>query len=154
MWRFCVSQSYKNWRKLKFLIFVKTQGHENCRKLSDFCVILCTRGMEIGENWSIWFLWNFVYPGSWKLEKIEVSEFFEILFTWGHEIEVSDFCEKSWKLKKNKVSEIFEILFTRGHEIEVSDFCEKSWKLEKIEASDFCVFLCTHWRKIKHLTFM
>ena len=33
--------------------------------------------MNIGENWSIWFLWSFAYAGSWKLEKIE-----EFGFLW------------------------------------------------------------------------
>ena len=48
---------------------------------SDFCDVSCTicvfGVMKIGENWSIWFLSSFVYPGSWKLEKIE-----EFGFLW------------------------------------------------------------------------
>ena len=100
-----------------------------------------------------------MYPGSWKLEKIEVSDFFEILFTRGHEIEVSDFCEKSWKLEKIEASDFCVILWTRGHknwrklkcQIFVWFYVSEEWKLEKIEASDFCEILCTrgheNWRK-------
>ena len=62
---------------------------------SDFCGFSCTRGhenwieskrlifvnfhvpgvMKVEENRSVWFLRIFLYPGSWKLKKIEVSDF-------------------------------------------------------------------------------
>ena len=31
--------------------------------------------MKIEENLSVWFLWIFMYQGSWKLKKIKVSDF-------------------------------------------------------------------------------
>ena len=31
--------------------------------------------MKIRENWNLWFLQGFMYPGSWKLEKIQESRF-------------------------------------------------------------------------------
>ena len=30
---------------------------------------------KVRENWSVWFLWSFMYPGSWNLEKIEMTDF-------------------------------------------------------------------------------
>ena len=56
---------HDNWTKLKRLIFV------------DFQV------MKIEENRSIWCMWIFMYPGSWKLEKIEVFDFCEFSCTRG-----------------------------------------------------------------------
>ena len=68
---------------------------------SDFCVFSCTRGheswiksmrlifvnfhvhgvMKVEENRSVWFLWIFMYLGSWKLKKIEAFDFCEFSCT-------------------------------------------------------------------------
>ena len=47
------------------------------------------RVMKIGENCKVWFLQGFMYPGSWKSEKIETSDFCKVSCTGG-----------SWKLEK------------------------------------------------------
>ena len=41
--------------------------------------------MKIAANLSVRFLCSFVYPRSWKLEKISASDFCEILFNRGNE---------------------------------------------------------------------
>ena len=58
---FSCTRGHESWRKLKRLIFV------------DFHV---PGVMKIEENQSVWFLWIFMYPGSWKLKKIKASDFF------------------------------------------------------------------------------
>ena len=84
------TRGHENWTKLKCLIFCEvscTRGNENWRKLKYLIFVnFCVPGvMKIGQNWSVWFLWSFVYPGSWKLEKIKVFDICEFLCTRGHE---------------------------------------------------------------------
>ena len=88
--------------KLNRLIFVDFHvppGSCKLRKIkaSDFCEISCTRGHEnwrklnclifedfhvpgvirIEENWIVWFLRIFMYPGTWKSTKIIHFNFLE-----------------------------------------------------------------------------
>ena len=60
--------------------------------------------MKIRENWSIWFLRILMYPGSWKLDKIEESYFWEFS------------CTESWKFDKIEESYFWEFSCTGGHE--------------------------------------
>ena len=90
--------------------------------------------IKIRENWSIWILWNFIYPGSWKSEKIEEFDFCEVSCTWGHE---------SWRKLKHlifvrfrvpgvmKIRENWSIWFLWSFAY------AGSWKLEKIEEFGF-----------------
>ena len=153
-------------------------GRRKLKKIeaSDFCGFSCTRGhenwiksmrlifvnshvpgvMKVEENRSIWFLWIFMYPGSWKLKKIKVSDFCGFSCTRGSwklkKIEASGFCGFSctpgvMKIKENQSVWFLWIFMYPG-----------SWKLKKIEASDFCGFSCTwgheSWRKSKSLIFV
>ena len=132
--------------------------------------------MKIREYWRIWFLLSFVYPGSWKLEKIEAFDFCEVSFscTQGH---------KNWRKLKNLIfflsfmypgswkSEIMSLIFLKFQipgVIKVGGnwsiwilwnfIYPGSWKLEKIEAFDFCEVLSTrgheNQRKLKNLIFV
>jgi len=60
--------------------------------------------MKIRENWSIRFWQGFMYPGSWKLEKIEASDFGKVS------------CPGSCKLEKIEASDFCKVSCTRGHE--------------------------------------
>ena len=53
---------YKNWSKMKFVIFSK---------------IHVPGSMKIGKKWSLIFFWKFIYPGLGKMTKIEVCFYFE-----------------------------------------------------------------------------
>ena len=72
--------------------------------------------MKIAANLSVRFLCSFVYPRSWKLEKISASDFCEILFNRGNE---------NWSFW-------FLWSFVYGHE---------NWR--KIKHLNFVTFLCT-----------
>ena len=104
------SWKFKKTEVYDFCEFSCTRGHENSRKLKgmifeNFHVLGV---MKIWENWSVWFLWTFMYRGSWKLQKTEAYE----------QIEASDFCEVShtWKFKKIEASDFCEISCSGGHE--------------------------------------
>ena len=70
-----------------FCEFSCTQGHESWIKLKRliFVNFYVTGVMKVEENQSIWFLWIFKYMGSWKLNKINASDFCEFSCTRGHE---------------------------------------------------------------------
>ena len=101
---FSCTRGHESWWKSKCLIFVDfhVPGHESWRKLNRliFVSFHVPVVMKIEENWIVWFLRIFMYPGSWKLNKIELS----------------DFCGFSWKLKKIEVSDFCEFSCTWGHE--------------------------------------
>ena len=105
-----------------FCEFSCTQGHESWIKLKRliFVNFYVTGVMKVEENQSVWFLWIFKYMGSWKLNKINASDFCEFSCTRGHE---------SWRNRSVWFLWIFMYL--------------GSWKLKKIEAFDFCEFSCT-----------
>ena len=120
------TRGHENWKKIKHLFFVKfcvsgvmKIGKKSSIWLSFMCTrwlsFTCTRGNE--NWWKIKYLilvkcwsWSFVYPGSWKLEKIEIFDFSEVLCTQGRE---------NWK----KLSICFLWSFVYPG----------SWKLEKIK---------------------
>ena len=102
---FSCTRGHKNWRKLKRLIFVK---------------IHVPGVIKIEKNWSVWFLWKFMY-GSWKLKRLifvkihvpgvmKIGEKWSVWFLWKF------MYPGSWKLEKNEASDSCEILCTRGHE--------------------------------------
>ena len=89
--------------------------------------------------WIVWFLWIFMYPGSWKLKKIKASYFWGFSCTRGRE---------SWRKWKCLIFVDFHV--PGGHEtwtklnrlIFVDFMYPGSWKLKKIKASNFCGFPC------------
>ena len=114
-------------KKKKGLIFVMFHV------LFDFCEVSHTRGHKNQRKLKNLILWNFIYPGSWKLEKIEAFDFCEVSCTQGHE---------NWRKLKNLIFVKFRV---------------RSWKLEEIEAFEFCEISSTRvhesWRKLKHFDF-
>ena len=108
------------WRKLKHLIFVKF-------RVLGF--------MKFGENWSIWFLWSFLYLGSWKLEKIQAFD-----FLW------SFMYKGSWKFQKIEAFYLCEVLCTRGH--------ENRRKLNNLNFVNFVYPGHENRRKLKYLIFL
>ena len=109
--RFCgfsCTRGHENWIESKCLIFVNFhvpgRGHEKWRKLK--CLIFADFPvpgvMKIEENQSVWFLWIFMYLGSWKMKKIKVSGFCGFSCTWGHESwkKSNDFCAFSCTVMK------------------------------------------------------
>ena len=89
MWIFVYPGSWKS-DKTEAFDFCEvscTGGHENWIKLKLLILVKfhVPGVMKIKQNWSFWFLWSFMYPGSWKLDKIEVSDFCEVSCTRGHE---------------------------------------------------------------------
>ena len=74
------TRGHESWRKSK-------RGHENWieSKRLIFVNFHLLGVMKVEENWSIWFLRIFLYPGSWKLNRIEASDFCELSYTRGHE---------------------------------------------------------------------
>ena len=124
----------ENW-SVRFLCnFVKSEVSDFCEvcvrswklkknKASEFCEVFVYPGdIKIGENWSFWFLWKFMYPGSWKLQKIEASDFFVILCTRGH---------GNWRKFQHLI--FVKFCLTGVMKIEVSDFCEVLCTVMKIE---------------------
>ena len=91
--------------------------------------------MKVEENWSVWFLWNFMYPGheNWRKSK--------------HLIFVDFHVPGVIKIKENQSVWFLWIFMYLG-----------SWKLKKIEVSDFCEFSCTRghesWITLKLLIFV
>ena len=106
---------------------------------------ICVPGvMKIGENWSIWFLWSFVHPASWKLEKIKAFEFlwsFVYPGSWKSEkIEGFNFWEVSCtqKIQILQFSPIFMTPVTQNsNSLIFSDFHETA---QKSNASIFSNF--------------
>ena len=129
--KFCVSGVMKIGKKssiwlsfmcTRWLSFTCTRGHENWWKIKYLILVKC---------WS----WSFVYPGSWKLEKIKhlffvkfhVPVVMKIGVNWSIWFLWSLMYPGSWKFEKIKVFDFCEVSCTGG-----------SWKLEEIEAFDFC----------------
>ena len=73
-----------------------TRGHESSRKLKRliFARFHVPGVMKVRENWRVWFLPIFMYPGSWKL-KLLIFVNFHVPGVM--KIEASDFCEVSCK---------------------------------------------------------
>ena len=121
------TRGQENWRKLKRLIYVK---------------IHVPGVRKIGENWSVWFLWKFMYPGSWKSDALifskKIGENWSLWFLWNFRVPGVMKIEENWSLWF-----LWKFMYPG------------SWKLEKIEASDFCENSCTrgheNWRKLKRL---
>ena len=108
--------------------------------------------MKIGENWSIWFLWSFVHPASWKLEKIKAFEFlwsFVYPGSWKSEkIEGFNFWEVSCtqKIQILQFSPIFMTPVTQNsNSLIFSDFHETA---QKSNASIFSNFHEPGYKKL------
>ena len=114
---------------------------------------ICVPGvMKIGENWSIWFLWSFVHPASWKLEKIKAFEFlwsFVYPGSWKSEkIEGFNFWEVSCtqKIQILQFSPIFMTPVTQNsNSLIFSDFHETA---QKSNASIFSNFHEPGYKKL------
>ena len=100
---------------------------------SDFCDVsftICVPGViKIGENWSIWFLWSFMYPGSWKFEKIEAFDFFvNFVYPGSWESEITSRVHKINKIQIIQFSPIFMTPGTRNFtKIKCFNFLKFSW---------------------------
>ena len=77
--------SHENWRKLNRLIFVSFHVPVVMKIEENWIVWFLGIFIKIEENWIVWFLRIFMYPGSWKLKKIESSDFWG--FSWFMKVE-------------------------------------------------------------------
>ena len=86
----------------------------------DFVKFRVPRVMKFGENWSIWFLWCFVCPGSWKLEKIEVFDICEVSSTRDHEnwrkLKYFNFLRFSWPRVHKTSQKSNTLIFSNFHD--------------------------------------
>ena len=136
-WKWPPLATFKSWTNksaLSFLDFALLHGQKQV--LSQIVTFL--KVMKIRENWSVWFVQIFMYPGLWKFEKIEASVFVKFHVP-GH--------QNSKKLKllifaRFHVPGVMKIRKDRSFRFLQGFMYPKSWKFKK--ASDFCEF---SWKK-------
>ena len=123
--------------ELDFCQFSCTRSHQNRKKLRCriFVNFRVPGVIKIGKKWGVGFLLIFVYPGSWKSEKIEVLDFCQFSCTRGHENRKKLKCRIFVNFRVPGVMKIGKNWGVGFLSIFVYP---RSSKSEKIEVLDFC----------------